>query len=41
VRRDVGRGYFTREQAAERFGVALDEDLGIDRVKTAALRSMR
>ena len=40
VTRDVGRGYFTREQAAERFGVALDEDLGIDRVKTAALRSM-
>src|SRR5712692_772153 len=40
VARDVGRGYFTREEAAERFGVALDEDLGIDRVKTAALRSM-
>jgi len=41
VRRDVGRGYFTREQAAERFGVVLDDDLGIDRGETAALRPAR
>jgi N-methylhydantoinase B len=41
VARDVGRSYFTREQAAERFGVMLDDELGIDRIKTAALRSDR
>jgi N-methylhydantoinase B len=41
VARDVGRGYFTREQAAERFGVVLYDDLGVDRIKTAALRSGR
>jgi N-methylhydantoinase B len=41
VARDVGRGYFTREQAAQRFGVVLDESLNVDRVETAALRSIR
>jgi N-methylhydantoinase B len=41
VARDVGRSYFTREQAAQRFGVVLDESLNVDRVETAALRSIR
>jgi N-methylhydantoinase B len=41
VARDVVRSYFTREQAAERFGVVLRDGLGVDRIRTAALRSGR
>jgi N-methylhydantoinase B len=41
VARDVGRSYFTRQQAVERFGVVLDDDLVVDRARTAAVRSIR
>jgi N-methylhydantoinase B len=38
VARDVGRGYYTIEQARERFGVALDGAGGVDRAATDKLR---
>ncbi len=38
---DVRRGYFTRREAAERFGVVLDEALGIETAATRAARAGR
>ena len=38
VARDVARGYYTRAQAAGRFGVVLDETGGVDARATAARR---
>lgn len=38
VAQDVARGYYTPEQAAELFGVALDGSLAVDEAATAALR---
>ena len=38
VARDVARGYYSAEEAAERFGVALTREGRIDPVRTAALR---
>ncbi|MCX7891762.1 MAG: hydantoinase B/oxoprolinase family protein [Burkholderiales bacterium] len=38
---DVGRGYYTRSEAAERFGVAVAEDGTLDLARTAALRAGR
>jgi N-methylhydantoinase B len=38
VARDVGRGYYTREQARELFGVALTSDGKVCAPATAALR---
>ncbi len=39
VARDVAKGYYTPEQAAERFGVVLSEGGGVDRTSTRALRA--
>jgi N-methylhydantoinase B len=39
VARDVRRGYFTRAEAEERFGVVLDDRLGVDRAATERRRS--
>ena len=41
VARDVARGYYTRGQAAERFGVALDDAGRVDVAATARLRDAR
>jgi N-methylhydantoinase B len=41
VARDVARGYYSREQAANWFGVALSEDGSVDAAGTAGLRSGR
>jgi N-methylhydantoinase B len=41
VARDVARGYYSREQAANWFGVALSEDGSVDAAGTARLRSGR
>jgi len=41
VARDVGRGYYTTEQACELFGVALATDGTVDAAATAALRGDR
>jgi N-methylhydantoinase B len=41
VARDVGRGYYTVADAAERFGVALTETRAVDRAATQRLRSGR
>ena len=41
VARDVARGYFTRQQAEERFGVVLDVALNVDPVATERLRVQR
>ncbi len=42
VARDVGRGYYTVAEAAERFGVVLDpESLAVDGAATEALRGRR
>jgi N-methylhydantoinase B len=38
VARDVARGYYSREQAAARWGVVLDAPGGVDAAATAALR---
>ena len=39
---DVGRGYYTAADAAERFGVVLRaETFAVDEAATAALRSQR
>jgi len=38
VARDVRLGYVSREQAAERYGVAITEDCSVDEEATAALR---
>ena len=38
VARDVGRGYYTAEQARELFGVALTADGAVDAAATASLR---
>jgi N-methylhydantoinase B len=35
---DLVRGYYSRQQARELFGVALDEDLALDEAATAELR---
>jgi N-methylhydantoinase B len=39
VARDVGRGYYTRAQAVNGFGVALSEDGSVDAAATARLRA--
>ncbi len=39
VIRDVTRGYYTREQVAELWGVALNADLSVDEAGTARLRA--
>lgn len=39
VARDVGRGYYTRAQAVNWFGVALSEDGSVDAAATARLRA--
>ena len=39
VAQDVARGYYTREQAANWFGVALSEDGSVDAAGTARLRA--
>lgn len=39
IARDVALGYFTPEQAAERFGVALDASGHVDEASTRALRT--
>ncbi len=41
VARDVGRGYYTRAQAVNWFGVALSEDGSVDAAATARLRADR
>jgi N-methylhydantoinase B len=41
VARDVARGYFTRQQAEERFGVVLDAALNVDPAATERLRVQR
>jgi N-methylhydantoinase B len=41
VARDVRRGYFTLAEAEERFGVVLDDGLGVDRAATERSRSRR
>jgi N-methylhydantoinase B len=38
VVRDIAKGYYTRDQAAERFGVVLDSQGGVDAAATAAAR---
>ncbi|MCL4800065.1 MAG: hydantoinase B/oxoprolinase family protein [Burkholderiales bacterium] len=40
VARDVARGYYTREEAAARFGVVLDAEGRIDAAATAARRAV-
>jgi N-methylhydantoinase B len=39
VARDVGRGYYTAQQASERFGVVLDAQGGVDAAATVARRA--
>jgi N-methylhydantoinase B len=39
VRRDVIRGYYSRQEAAERFGVALTDACEIDAAETMRLRA--
>jgi N-methylhydantoinase B len=39
VARDVAKGYYTREQARNWFGVALSQDGGVDGAATARLRA--
>jgi hypothetical protein len=38
VARDVARGYYTRDQARERFSVVIGDDGAVDEQATGALR---